>query len=112
MLFYLSAFLFFLYVKIARVYKKEELPSKAMLVQNSIVAISGVSIFFYGFTSLLWWVTLLVAFLFFIVAALMVTAVQLGIFVDGKPRFGISKLYKFLPAFTGVIALLSVIIWL
>jgi hypothetical protein len=37
----------------------------------------------------------------------MVTAVQLGIFVDGKPVLGISKVYKFMPLLTLLIALIT-----
>ena len=32
-----------------------------------------------------------------IMASLIITAVQLGFFVDGKPIFGISKLYTLMP---------------
>jgi len=112
MLFYLALFLFFLYFKIARVFKREEKPNSLMLLQNIVVALSAVSIFLYGLIMLTWIFPIIISFIFFIMAALMVTALQLGIFVDGKPQFGMSKVYKLLPVLTFCIALLSAIIWL
>lgn len=111
MLFYPASFLFFLYFKIARVYKKEEKSNKWMLLQNIVVGMSALSLLLYGFVSIKWYLLLLTSFVFFIMAALVITAIQLGVFIDGKPQFGLSKVYKFLPALTLVIALLSAIIW-
>jgi len=111
MLFYPASFLFFLYFKIARVYKKEEKSSRLMLLQNIVVTLSGVSLVLYGFLFIKWYLLLITSFVFFIMAALMITAIQLGVFIDGKPQFGLSKVYKFLPVVTFVIALLSAIIW-
>ena len=112
MLFYLSSFLFFVYFKIARVHKKEEKLNTLVIFQHILVAMSSVSIYFYGFTHLSWYIVLLISLIFFIMAALIVTAVQLGIFIDGKPQFGISKLYKYLPLLTLAIIALSAIMWL
>ena len=112
MLFYISSLFFFIYLKIARVHKKEEKLAPFMLLQHLLVALSSVSIYYYGFTHLSWYLVLLVSIIFFIVAALIVTVVQLGIFIDGKPQFGISKLYKFLPLLASIIVALSAIIWL
>jgi len=111
MLFYPASFLFFLYFKIARVYKKEEKSNKWMLLQNIVVSLSALSLLLYGFIFIKWYLLLLTSFVFFIMAALMITAIQLGVFIDGKPQLGLSKIYKFLPALTLVIALLSAIIW-
>ena len=112
MLFYLSTFLFFVYLKIARVHKKEEKLNTLTIIQHTLVTISTTSIYFYGFTHLSWYIILLTSFVFYIMAALMVTVVQLGIFIDGKPQFGISMLYKYLPVLTSGIIALSAIIWL
>lgn len=111
MLFFLALFALFLYFKVVRVHKKEELPSKYILFLNIFVGINAILILAYGFMNYSWWVPIVASFVFFIIAALLVTAIQLGIFVDGKPQFGISKLYKFLPFIAISIAGLSAIIW-
>ena len=112
MLFFLSFFFLFLYFKIARVHKKEEKQTTQILAQHTLVALSAFSISIYGLSHLLWYVVILVSFVFFIIAALMITAVQLGIFVDGKPQLRISTVYKFLPVLTFIIIVSSAIIWL
>jgi len=111
LLFYPATLLLFVYFKIARVHKKEEKLTTPFLLQHILVALSAVALYFYGFTHLSWYLIVLSSFLFFIVAALMVTAVQLGIFIDGKPQFGLSKLYTYLPLLTLGIMTLSAIIW-
>ncbi len=112
MLFYSTLFLLFLYFKIARIHKKEEKSTLVMNLQHILVLLSALSLFSYGFTHQSWYLVILVSFVFFIIAALLVTAVQLGVFIDGKPQFGISKVYKFLPALTLSIMALSAILWL
>jgi len=42
----------------------------------------------------------------------MVTAVQVGIFVDGKPFIKISTLHKSMPYLAGTIALFSILLYL
>ena len=111
MLFYLALFFAFLYFKIARVYKKEETPNLNMLVQNVVVSVAVAALFIYGFLHETWYVVLLVSFLFFIMASLLVSAVQLGIFIDGKPLLKVSHLYKS-SAFLGMfIAFIDVTLW-
>ena len=105
MLFYPTLFLFFIYFKIARVHKKEEKMQKKVLFQHLVVFGSSLLLYAYGLSSFEWYYVAGSSLLFFIMAALLVTAVQLGIFVDGKPKFGISKVYKFLPLFTSLIFL-------
>jgi len=112
MLFYPTLFLLFLYFKIARIHKKEEKSTLVMNLQHMLVLLSALSLFGYGFTHQSWYLVILISFVFFIIAALLVTAVQLGVFIDGKPQFGISKVYKFLPALTLSIMALSAILWL
>ena len=111
MLFYLALFFAFLYFKIARVYKKEEQSNLNMLIQNVIVLAAVIALFVYGFMHETWYVVLIVAYLFFIMASLLVSAVQLGVFIDGKPFVKISHLYKSL-AFLGMfIAFIDVYLW-
>ena len=111
MLFYLALFFAFIYFKIARVYKKEEKSNLNMLVQNVIVLAAVIALFVYGFMHETWYVVLIVSYLFFIMASLLVSAVQLGVFIDGKPFVKISHLYKSL-AFLGMfITFIDVYLW-
>ena len=111
MLFYFGLLLAFLYFKIARVYKKEELANINMLIQNVIVLAAVIVLFAYGFMHETWYIVLIVSYLFFILASLIVSAVQLGIFIDGKPFIKLSHLYKSL-AFMGMfIAFIDVYLW-
>ena len=111
MLYYFTLFLLFVYFKLARVHKKEEKFTTIIYAQHMMVAIAAIALFMNGFSHMGWFVLVGVSFLFFIVAALLVTAVQLGIFVDGKPVLGISKLYKMMPVLALVIAILSFRLW-
>jgi len=112
MLFYLSTFLLFLYFKISRVHKRDEKGTLLISLGHTIVLVSLVSIYVYGFINIEWYFILLSSLVFFIIAALIITALQLGIFVDGKPLFGMRKVYKLLPVLTLAIVTLSAIIWL
>lgn len=112
LLFYPSTLLFFIYLKIARVHKKEEKLTALIILQHVLVALSAIGVYVYGFTNLSWYIVLLTSFVFYVMAALLVTVVQLGIFIDGKPQFGISAIYKYLPVVTLSIIALSAIIWL
>ncbi|WP_457744421.1 hypothetical protein [Sulfurimonas sp.] len=111
MLFYISLFLAFLYFKIARVYKKEEKPNTNILIQNIIVAVAIVALLAYGLINNTWYIVLIVSFLYFIVAALMVSTVQLGIFIDGKPFIKLSHLYKFMAPIGLLISFADVYLW-
>ena len=111
MLFYLGLLLAFVYFKIARVYKKEEQSNINMLIQNIIVFIASVALVLYGFLHETWYLVLIAGYIFFLLASLMVSAVQLGIFIDGKPFIKLSHLYKSL-AFIGMfIAFIDVYLW-
>ena len=111
MVYYLFLLLAFLYFKIARIYYKEESKSKAMLIQNIAVAFAIFLLLLYGFIYKTWYIVLIVGYLFFILAALMVSAVQLGIFVDGKPIVKISHLHKSLAFIGMLISFYDVILW-
>jgi len=110
-MFYIALFLLFVYFKIARVHKKEEKMSPLFIVQHIVIALSGIALFGYGFTHVAWYVVIGLSLVYFIISALIVTAVQLGIFVDGKPQFGISKTYKFMPVLTASIVIFTAILW-
>jgi hypothetical protein len=100
MIFYLSLFLIFLYFKIARVHKKEEKFTTIIFLQHSTVAVSTLILYIYGFTHFSPLALLTFSFLFFIISALLITTIQLGIFIDGKPLLGINKVFKFMPLLT------------
>jgi len=110
MFFYLTLFLTFFYFKLARVHKKEERLTNLIVTQHIVVAISTFFLYSYGFEHLALWAILVFSFLFFIIAALMITAVQVGIFVEGKPLFGVGDLFKLMPILTGLIVTLVLII--
>jgi hypothetical protein len=111
MLFYFSLFLAFVYFKIARVYIKEEKQNINFWVQNIIVAAAIVALLVYGFTHERWYMVLLIGYLFFIAASLLVSAVQLGIFIYGKPFVKISNLYKMQALFGMLITFTDLYLW-
>ncbi|SFV52810.1 hypothetical protein MNB_SM-7-14 [hydrothermal vent metagenome] len=111
MLYFSALFFSFLYFKIARVYKKEEKVTKAIIIQNSIVGVAILLLLVYGIIYKTWYITLLVAYLFFIVAALIVSAVQVGVFLDGKPFVKISHLHKSMPFLGAFIVLADLYLW-
>jgi len=111
LLLYLGLLLAFLYFKIARVYKKEELANGAMLLQNILVAAAVVALFVYAFAHEPWYLVVGISYIFFLFASLAVSAVQLGIFIDGKPFIKLSHLYKSL-AFMGMfISFIDLYLW-
>jgi hypothetical protein len=105
MLFYITLFLIFLYFKIARVHKKEERLTVSTILLHLVVLLSTVSIYIFGFQYHDLVAVLLFSFLFFIIVALMIVTIQLGIFIDGKPLLGINMVYKFMPILAGIIAI-------
>jgi hypothetical protein len=110
-MFYIALFLIFLYFKIARVHKKEERVTNTHLASHIVVAVSAFAIFAYGFSNYSWVYMLIVAFIFFIAAALMVTAVQVGIFIDGKPFIKIGTLHKSIPYIAAAVATITIFIY-
>ncbi|MBU0631963.1 hypothetical protein KKA17_04900 [bacterium] len=111
MIFYVTLFFAFVYFKIARVHKKEERMSSLVLLQHFVVGICAVVLLYYGVLYVSWYFFMLSVLLFVIAASLMITVIQLGIFVDGKPMFGLSSAYKYLPLLTLVILFLSIVLW-
>jgi len=102
----------FIYFKIARVHKKEEKLTVFWKVQHLIVFTLCVATYIYAFNHLSWYIVLLVSVFSFILAAMLITAVQLGIFVDGKPLFGMHTVYKNTYYLTLLLYFLSVMVWL
>ena len=111
MIFYFSLFLAFLYFKIARIYKKEEKSNTNFWVQNVVVALAVTALLTYGFMYESWYMVLLVGYLFFIMASLLVSAVQLGVFIDGKPFIKISHLYRSMALFGMLISFADLYLW-
>lgn len=111
MVFYFSLFLAFLYFKIARVYKKEEKTNTNFVVQNIVVGIAVALLLVYGFGNESWYMVLLIGYVFFIMASLLVSAVQLGVFIDGKPFIKISHLFKMMALFGMLISFADLYLW-
>ena len=111
MLFYFTLFLLFLYFKIARVHKKEEKFLRLHYAQHIAVTIAAIALYMYGFSHFSLLSLFVSSFVFYIIAALVVTTVQLGIFIDGKPLVGISKIYKYMPFLAFFIIVLSLSFW-
>jgi len=108
----IAIFLVFLYFKIARVHKKEEFLSQKVIAMHIVAGVGAFLIFAYAFSHSSSFIVLIKSFLSFIIAALLVTAVQVGIFVDGKPLIKMSHIYKAMPFLAGIIAFFAVILWL
>ena len=112
MILYIIIPLIFIYFKIARVYNKEERLNLLWKVQHILVFVVAVSTYIYAFNHMAWYMLLLVSFLSFVMAGMLVTAVQLGIFVDGKPLFGMNKVYKYTIYLTLLLSLLCMVLCL
>ena len=111
MLFYLALFFAFLYFKIARVHRKEEKTSRILLAQHWLVGLAILAILRYGGLYVSWYVFMPLLFLFATMVSLMVTAIQLGIFVDGKPLFGLTQTYKYFPFLGFIVIVFSALLW-
>ena len=111
MIFYFALFLAFLYFKIARVHTKEERASPVMRVQHLFVGLAIFGILLYGALYIKWYFFIPLIFVFATMASLMITALQLGVFVDGKPLFGLRKMYRYLPLLSIAILSFSSLLW-
>jgi len=96
-------YMLYFYFKLARVHRKEEVLTPVVALSHAAVFISAVLLYRYGFTHYSSTVMGISSLLFFILAAFNVTAVQLGIFKDGKPLLGITRLYQFMPVISGLL---------
>jgi len=111
MLFFTTLFLLFFYFKLARVHKKEERVDTKTYILHAIVILSTIALYNYGVGHFNFIALVVVSFLFFIVAALLVTAVQVGIFIDGKPLIKMSHLYRAMPILAGLIAIFTILLY-
>ena len=111
MMLYLMIVLIFIYFKIARVHKKEEKLDLFWKLQHLVVSVVAVSTFFYAFNHIAWYMLLIVSLLSFMMAGMLITAVQLGIFVDGKPLFGMHNVYKNTIYLTLLLCCFSLLLW-
>ncbi len=93
----------FFYFKLARVNKKEERLTSKAVISHVAVVVAAVLLYRYGFSHYSSMVMGVSSVLFFILAALNVTAVQLGIFKDGKALLGITRLYGLMPVIAAVL---------
>ena len=109
-MYFVMLYLLFFYFKLARVNKKEERLTSIVGVSHAFVLIAAVLLFRYGFTHYSATVMGVTSVLFFILAALNITAVQLGIFKDGKPLLGITRLYQFIPVIAGLLFVYAIAI--
>ena len=108
MLLYIDLFLVFVYFKLARVHKKEEKVTNIVKTSHLIVALVTIKLYVEAILKYNFLEVAGISFLFFIIAALMITAVQVGIFIEGKPLIGIGKLYKTIPYLAGAIAVVAI----
>lgn len=111
MLFYSTLFLAFLYFKIARVHKKEERLTSLMRIQHLFVGGAIISLLLYGFLYQELYPFILSAFIFATMASMMITAIQVGIFIDGKPLLGLTQIYRCFIYLAAVISVLTLILW-
>jgi len=111
MVFFMASFLFFIELKIIRVFRKEEGFIPSIVLQLILILLSAVSFYKYAYLNFSLWSIILSSIVFFIIAEFAIVAVQLGFFKNGKPVFGLTKLYKYIPVFTVVILLLTLIIY-
>jgi len=111
MLFFITSFLFFIELKIIRVFKKEEGFIPSIVLQLIMILLSAVVFYKYAYVNVSLLSIIASSIVFFIIAEFIVVAVQLGFFKDGKPVFGLTKLYKFIPLFTVTITALSYVMY-
>jgi len=107
-MYFVMLYLLFFYFKLARVNKKEERMTPVVGASHVAVLVAAVLLYRYGFTHYSATVMGVTSLLFFILAALNITAVQLGIFKDGKPMLGITRLYGLIPVIAGVLLLYAI----
>jgi len=104
-MFYITLFFSFLYFKIYRVRMQQEKVKPLVKVVGLFTNILSIILIIIGLFTQPWYGVLLASMLFFIMAALMIAAVQLGVFVDGKPVLVLGHIYKLTPVITLLILL-------
>ena len=109
---YITILFLFIYFKIVRVHNKEEKVDLFWKLQHLLISVVALSTLFYAFNHISWYMLLLVSLLSFMMAAMLITGVQLGIFVDGKPLFGMHNVYKNTIYLTLLLCILGTALWL
>jgi len=113
MMFYLTMFLGFFYLKVFRVRRLHEGPSIPTYTAGFFAISSLLVLIVFGLINMTWYIVLIFAFAFFIISALMISAVQLGMFKDGKPILVMAQIYNLmLPLSIIIVALTATIIFL
>ncbi|HFQ62633.1 MAG TPA: hypothetical protein ENK39_10100 [Epsilonproteobacteria bacterium] len=112
MLTYIIIQLIFIYFKIARVHKKEEKLNLFWKMQHILVFIVALLTFAYAINHMGLYMLVLVSLFSFIIAGMLITAVQLGIFVDGKPLLGMHIVYKNTIYLVALIYFLCALLWI
>ena len=105
MFLFITLLLIFLYFKIARVHNKQESKSSLIYLQHAVVLVCAFLVFQYAFSNYAWYSVLIISLVAFIIAGLSIAAVQVGIFIDGKPLFGMSSIFKYIYILTALILL-------
>jgi len=104
MVFYLTLFTGLLYFKLFRVRRQQERLSLWNIFEGTVTLTLLAVVVISGFMTAPWYDVLLGVVISAVIVSLMITTVQLGIFIDGKPLFKLSALYRVMP----LLALLSI----
>ena len=105
MLLYLTLFIGLLYFKLFRVRRQQEQLSLWNMLEGTVTLLLLFGVIVFGFMTENWYSMLAGIVISAVIVSLMITTVQLGIFIDGKPLFKLSALYRLMP----LLALLSII---
>lgn len=97
MLFYPTLFAGLLYFKVFRVRRQQEKLSFWTKVKGILTLTLALALVIFGFATAPWYTILIAIVVMNIMASLMITTVQLGIFIDGRPLFKISAVYRWMP---------------
>jgi len=106
-LFYVTLFLVFFYLKVYRVRASVESATAFRQLETFVTLGAGLALLVFGFLTLSWYLVLVPALLFFLISALMIVAIQLGIFVDGKPIIGMDFIFKLMLPLSVIIVILT-----
>lgn len=104
MLLYPTLFFGLLYFKIFRVRRQQEKIPFWRNAKGVLTLVATLTLIIFGFLTQSWYAILIAIVLSAVMASLMITTVQLGIFIDGNPLFKISAVYRWMP----LLALLTI----
>ncbi len=97
MLFYVTLFVAILYFKIFRVRRQQEKLGLWSMIEGTVTIFILLALVIFGFMVQSWYEVLIAIVISAVMASLMITTVQLGIFIDGKPLFKLSAIYRLMP---------------